>query len=172
MAALRMGTLLMRQAQTYRDRDGAQLGIGAISADEDAEPMETLLPGTDHATFEITRPAVRRPVGVDARLLDAEDEESCYRLLAGVASIATCIARLRAGHLPVEPDPELNHAGNLIYMMTGRRPAPIEQRVMDVALILHADHGMNASTFAAMVVASTLSDIYFAIGSGIAALNA
>jgi len=55
--------------------------------------------------------------------------------------------------------------------MTGRRPTPLEERAMDVALILHAEHGMNASTFAAMVVASTLSDFYFSVGSGIAALN-
>jgi citrate synthase len=56
-------------------------------------------------------------------------------------------------------------------MMTGRRPTPEEERVMDVALILHADHGMNASTFAAMVVASTLSDMYLSVGSAIAALR-
>ncbi len=171
MAALRMGTLLMRQAQTYRDREGAALDIGPISADEDAEPMEIAPPGSDHAAFEVSRPVAHRPVGVDASLLDSEDEESCYHLLAGVGSIAAAIARLRAGHLPVEPDPGLSHAGNLVRMMTGRQPTPVEERVMDVALILHADHGLNASTFAAMVVASTLSDIYFAIGAGIAALN-
>lgn len=56
-------------------------------------------------------------------------------------------------------------------MMTGKKPDPVEERIMDVALILHADHGMNASTFASMVVASTLSDFYFSVGSGIAALN-
>jgi citrate synthase len=56
-------------------------------------------------------------------------------------------------------------------MMTGEKPDPVAERIMDVALILHADHGMNASTFASMVVASTLSDIYFSIGAGIAALN-
>ncbi len=171
MAALRMGTLLMRQTQTYRDKEGVRIETGVISADEDAEPMEAARPGTDQAAFEIVEHAVRRPVDVDSDLLDAEDVDSCYHLLAGVASLAACIARVRAGHLPIEPDPELSHAGNLIYMMSGRRPTPVEERVMDVALILHADHGMNASTFAAMVVASTLSDIYFAIGSGIAALN-
>ncbi len=171
MSALRMGTLLMRQAQTYRDRDGAELDVQPIGADEDAVPMEAPAPGTEHAAFEISKPEAHRPAGVDARLLDAEDKESCYRLLAGVTTIAACIARVRGGHLPVEPDPTLSLAGNLVYMMTGQRPTPVEQRVMDVALILHADHGMNASTFAAMVVASTLSDIYFAIGSGIAALN-
>jgi citrate synthase len=56
-------------------------------------------------------------------------------------------------------------------MITGKKPTPLEERIMDVALILHADHGMNASTFAALVVASTLSDIYFSVGAGIAALN-
>ena len=73
--------------------------------------------------------------------------------------------------MPIEPDPDLSHAGNLLYMLTGQRPSPVEERIMDIALILHADHGMNASTFASMVVASTLSDIYFSVGSGIAALN-
>ena len=100
-----------------------------------------------------------------------ENELSCYHLIAGVPTIAAAIMRLRSGSLPLEPEEELSHAANLIYMMTGRKPTPIEERIMDVALILHADHGMNASTFAAMVVASTLSDIYFAVGAGIAALN-
>ena len=56
-------------------------------------------------------------------------------------------------------------------MMTGKIPSPEEERIMDISLILHADHGMNASTFAAMVVASTLSDIYFSVGAGTAALS-
>jgi len=56
-------------------------------------------------------------------------------------------------------------------MMTGRKPDPLEEKIMDVSLILHADHGMNASTFASMVVASTLSDFYFSVGAGIGALN-
>jgi len=73
--------------------------------------------------------------------------------------------------MPYEPLNELSHAANIFYMMNGQRPTPIEERVLDVALILHADHGMNASTFASMVVASTMSDIYFSVGSGIAALN-
>ena len=73
--------------------------------------------------------------------------------------------------MPLDPDPELGQAANFLYMMTGRRPTPVEERIMDVALILHADHGMNASTFASMVVGSTLSDFYFSVGSGIAALS-
>ena len=73
--------------------------------------------------------------------------------------------------MPLEPDPELSHAANYLYMMTGQRPSATEEKIMDIALILHADHGMNASTFASLVVASTLSDMYMSISSGIAALN-
>ena len=87
------------------------------------------------------------------------------------STITAAISRTIHNNLPLEPLEHLSFAGNLIYMITGKEPTPTEERVMDIALILHADHGMNASTFAAMVVASTLSDIYFSIGSGIAALN-
>ena len=73
--------------------------------------------------------------------------------------------------MPIPPRYDLSHAGNYLYMLTGKEPTPEQERIMDIALILHADHGMNASTFATMVVASTLSDIYFSVGSGIAALN-
>ena len=102
---------------------------------------------------------------------DAGGMEACYHLISGVATLTAAIARIRLGHMPIEPDPELSHAANLLYMITGQRPSPVEERVMDIALILHADHGMNASTFSSMVVASTLSDIYFSVGAGIAALN-
>jgi citrate synthase len=113
----------------------------------------------------------KRPKKGDSTLLSAESLESCYSLLSGVATICAAIARLRKGLLPLEPKPELSHAANLLYMITGREPSPVEERIMDICLILHADHGMNASTFSAMVVASTLSDIYFSVGAGIAALN-
>ncbi|MCK5915530.1 MAG: citrate/2-methylcitrate synthase, partial [Deltaproteobacteria bacterium] len=106
-----------------------------------------------------------------SNLDDASGLEACYHLIAGVPTITAAIARLRHGLMPYEPLNELSHAGNIFYMMNGRRPTPVEERVLDVALILHADHGMNASTFASMVVASTMSDIYFSVGSGIAALN-
>ncbi|MCB1196261.1 citrate synthase/methylcitrate synthase [bacterium] len=96
---------------------------------------------------------------------------ACYHLISGLATVTAAVARIREGKMPIEPDPDLSHSANFLYMMTGKKPTPIEERIMDVSLILHADHGMNASTFAAMVVASTLSDMYFAICAGIAALN-
>ena len=174
MAALRLGTNLMRQQQTYRDADAARPEPStAISADEDSVPMEAAPSGEEHAAFEFRSHRGRKRASKPRRpgLVDAEGLASAYHLIAGVATIAAAIARLRQGKMPIEPDPELSHAGNFIYMMTGRRPTALEERVMDVALILHADHGMNASTFACLVVASTLSDIYFSVGAGIAALN-
>ena len=167
MAALRLCTNMTRQEFTHADLEAARPEvIEAISADEDSIPMETAPTGEPHAVYEFARPAKRSKVKTDA-----SDLESCYHLISGVATISAAIARIRSGLMPLEPDPELSHAANYLYMITGKRPTPTQERVMDVALILHADHGMNASTFAAMVVASTLSDIYFSVGSGIAALN-
>ena len=138
-----------------------------------ADPIALPLAGEDHAAFECRARRERKKVerALHRTLLDAEGEESCYRLIAGLPVLVAAIARIRDGKMPIEPDPELSHAANFLYMMTGRRPTTVEERVMDVALILHADHGMNASTFACLVVASTLSDIYFSLGAGVAALS-
>ncbi|MGA1795795.1 MAG: citrate/2-methylcitrate synthase, partial [bacterium] len=171
MAALRLGVNLMRQKQTYRDKKTAKTPGVFIATDEDSIPMETVPAGDKKSIYEFHKQTYREQRKMEAQLLSAEGIESCYHLISGVASIAASIARLRTGHLPLEPDPELSHAANVLYMMTGQRPTPLEERIMDICLILHADHGMNASTFATLVVASTLSDIYFSIGSGIAALN-
>lgn len=163
MAALRLGVNLMRQEFTSVDQNDYGFGeTGIISTDEDSIPMETVPRGEKRAIYEFK-------VTGDSK--SAAGYTSCYHLIAGVASIAAAIARIHQGHFPIEPEPTLSHAANLIYMMTGKKPSPEEERIMDIALILHADHGMNASTFASMVVASTLSDIYFSVGSGIAALN-
>jgi len=175
MAGLRLGTNFLRQ-QTGRDRHAARPDAAtAIYADEDSIPMETLPTGEEHAIYEFKgrRGATPAARSLETRFSLGPARDTCCRIIAGTATIAAAIARVREGHMPIEadPDPELSHAANLLYMMTGRRPSPLEERVMDIALILHADHGMNASTFACMVVASTLSDIDFAIGAGIAALS-
>ena len=171
MAALRLGTNLMRQKQTFRDKPSAGDDTTPIAADEDSIPMETLPRGEKRAIYEFNKSQYVRPASVSQELSSSEDIESCYHLIAGVPSIAASIVRLRQGRLPLEPHPDLGHAANFLYMMTGRIPTPLEEKILDICLILHADHGMNASTFAAMVVASTLSDIYFSVGAGIAALN-
>ena len=171
MAALRMGTIFMRQEFTDVDRESARPDLSdAISADEDSIGMETKPSGERRAIYEFKKKKKRRKKKA-SDLDDASGLEACYHLIAGVPTVTAAIARLRLGLMPYEPLNDLSHAGNLFYMMNGRRPTAIEERVLDVTLILHADHGMNASTFAAMVVASTMSDIYFSVGSGIAALN-
>lgn len=93
------------------------------------------------------------------------------KIISQIPTVAAAIARLRKGLDPVSPAPDLGHAANFLYMLLGEKPDAKMARIMDLALILHADHGMNASTFAAMVIASTLSDMYSAISGGIAALK-
>jgi citrate synthase len=172
MGALRMGTIFMRQEFTTMDREGFRPAVdAAISADEDSIPMETKPMGEEHAIYEFKARRRRRTIRKQAAEAEASGLEACYHLIAGVATITAAIARVRRGLLPIEPDPELGFAANLYYMIHGKRPTPVQERILDICLILHADHGMNASTFAALVVASTLSDFYLSIGSGIAALS-
>jgi citrate synthase len=172
MGALRLGTALMRREYTNVEREQARPDPReALYADEDSIPMETPPTGEEHAIFEFDALERARKHSMENAVENSCSPESCYHLISGAATLAAAVYRIRRGKMPIDPDPELSHAGNYLYMMTGRKPTPLEERVMDVALILHADHGMNASTFAALVVASTLSDIYFSIGAGIAALN-
>ncbi|MFC1752192.1 citrate/2-methylcitrate synthase [Thermoproteota archaeon] len=173
MAALRLGTNLMRQEFTHADHEGYKPPMAReISADEDSIPMETVPMGEERAIYEFKRKkALREAKKISSPQHYATGYNACYHLIGGTASIAAAIGRIHEDHFPIEADPKLSHAANLIYMMTGRRPSPEEERIMDISLILHADHGINASTFASMVVASTLSDIYLSVGAGIAALN-
>lgn len=173
MAALRLGTNLLRQEFSYIDIDipNSEMGFDEIiSMDDDSIAMETPPQGDKHAIYEFRQSRAPR-AGWGDQLHDARGIEAAYHLIAGVPTLAAAISRVRQGHMPIEPDPHLSMSANFLYMLTGYRPTSLEERVMDVCLTLHADHGMNASTFAAMVVASTLSDVYFSVGSGIAALN-
>ncbi len=99
------------------------------------------------------------------------ETEISIKLIAQMATIAGAIGMLRAGKEPVEPDPSLNHAANFLYMLTGAKPDEINEKIMDLALILHADHGMNASTFTTMVTNSSLSDMYSSVVAGICSLK-
>jgi citrate synthase len=93
------------------------------------------------------------------------------RLTASLPTITATTGRSRAGQEPVEPRPDLSLAGNLLYMLTGQEPDARQTRTMDVALTLHADHGFNASTFAARVTIATLADLYSAVTSAIGTLK-
>ncbi len=93
------------------------------------------------------------------------------RLTAQMASIVATMGRMNGGGGPIQPDPVLGHAANFLYMLTGERPSGLATRAFDVALVLHADHELNASTFAARVAAATLTDIHSAIVAAICALK-
>jgi citrate synthase len=92
-------------------------------------------------------------------------------LTAKTATIIAAFDRMRNGKEPIEPTPNLNHAANFLYMLTGKVPDEMISRFFDICLILHADHELNASTFAARVTSSTLSDLYSAITSAVGTLK-
>src|SRR5712692_4700831 len=108
---------------------------------------------------------------------DADDNSreatlrKALRLTAQMPTLVAAWERIRRGKAPVTPNPRLTLSGNFLYMMSGKKPTPLATKTVDVALILHADHEFNASTFAARVTAATLSDLHSAVVSGIGALK-
>jgi len=95
---------------------------------------------------------------------------SVIRLLAKVPTIVAAWDRIRKGDDPIKPSTELGHAANFLYMLEGKVPTSLAVKVFDVALILHAEHSMNASTFTARVTGSTLTDPYAVVASAIGSL--
>ncbi len=93
------------------------------------------------------------------------------QLTARMPTIVAAWERIRHGKTPVAPNPRLTLAANFLHMMSGKKPSELAARTLDVALILHADHELNASTFAARVTAATLSDLYAAVTSAIGTLK-
>jgi citrate synthase len=94
-----------------------------------------------------------------------------FRLTAQIAMIVAVFDRIRKGKEIVKPDTSLSHAANFLWMLNGTKPSDTATKALDVALILHADHELNASTFAARVIAATLSDLHSAITGAIGALK-
>jgi citrate synthase len=93
------------------------------------------------------------------------------RLTAQLGTVVATSARLAAGGGIIAPDPALSHAANFLYMLTGNRPGALAAKALDIALVLHADHEFNASTFVARVSAATLTDVHSAITGAIGALK-
>ena len=124
--------------------------------------------------MDVLRTAVSMLSLYDAEAADMSPEANhrkAVRLMAQTATIVTTFNSLRNGKPVVAGDPKLGFAANFLYTLTGNRPDDVMERAFDVAMILHADHELNASTFAARVTAATLSDIYSSITSGIGALK-
>jgi citrate synthase len=94
-----------------------------------------------------------------------------FHLTSQIAMIVAYFDRIRKGQNLVEPDLSLSHAANFLWLLNGEKPSATATRALDVALILHADHELNASTFAARVIAATLSDMHSAITGAIGALK-
>lgn len=128
----------------------------------------------DAPTMDVLRTAVSALGLYDATTADKSDaarRERAVKLTAQMATITTTWDSIRNGRPPVAPRGDLAHAANFLYMLHGKEPTAESAHILDVALILHADHSLNASTFVARSVASTLSDIYSAITAALGALK-
>lgn len=111
-------------------------------------------------------------VDEEADVMEEEaNKRKALRLQARISSIVTAFARIRQGKDPVKPKKNLTYAANFLYMLNGKEAEDIEIEAIDKALILHADHELNASTFTARVCVATLSDLYSGITAAIGALK-
>src|SRR6266853_3537410 len=149
----------------------SQLAVGRALPEPVLRLMRTLPVGN---TMDLLRTLVSALGQYDPDAADnspSANERKAARLTAQIASLVATIGRAAAGGSPIDPDPVLGHAANFLYMLTGQRPGGLETRAFDIALILHADHELNASTFAARVAAATLTDIHSAIVGAIGALK-
>src|SRR5918992_1219022 len=143
------------------------------------EPNEFVMKLLPHladtsAPMSMLRTAVSASSAVDPDGWDTSEEANYRKAIRLCAVLPTMVAyydRMRRGEDLVHPDPNLSQAANFLYMLKGDKPDEDASRIFDICLILHADHTMNASTFAARVCAATLSDIHSAITAAIAALK-
>jgi citrate synthase len=101
----------------------------------------------------------------------ASNYRKAVRLTAQLGSLVATLGRLEQGGGPIQPDPAMGFAASFLYMLTGQRPDELATQAFDIALILHADHELNASTFAARVAAATLTDVHSAVVAGIGTLK-
>jgi 2-methylcitrate synthase len=110
----------------------------------------------------------------DPDTADNSREANLRKALRLTAQVATAIAahhRVRSGQEPIAPAKDLSHAGNFLYMLSGRRPSAVDTKALDACLTLYAEHELNASTFTTRVIAATLSDMHSAVAGGVGALK-
>jgi len=147
----------------------------ALARELDVRIVDLLRSFPKSATpMEVLRTAVSALSFYDADEKDNTHDANVrksYNLTAQIAMIVAIYDRLRKGLEIVPPDRSLTHAANFLWMLNGVKPSETASRTLDIALILHADHELNASTFAARVIAATLSDIHSAITGAIGALK-
>jgi citrate synthase len=124
--------------------------------------------------MDVLRTAVSALAAFDPDTADNSKEATLrkgIRLTAQAPTIVAAHDRIRQGKEAVEPNPRLGHAANFLYMLFGKEPDPEEAKLIDLDFVLHAEHGSNASAFAARVTASTLADLHCAVTSGVATLK-
>ncbi|WP_148416008.1 citrate synthase [Haloferax sp. KTX1] len=149
----------------HRGLDDGVLDVARALAEQDESPMAALR----------TLVSAMSAYDENADFEDVTDREvnleKAKRITAKMPSVLAAYARFRRGDDYVEPDESLNHAANFLYMLNGEEPNEVLAETFDMALVLHADHGLNASTFSAMVTSSTLSDLYSAVTSAVGTLS-
>ena len=144
--------------------DDSVLETLAALAEVDEHPMAALRTGVSMLSGSEPEP------DADPEDLDASRRKG-RRIVAKVPTLLAAYDRLRNGEEPLDPREDLSHAGNFLYMLNGEEPSETAEETFDMALILHTDHGLNASTFTSLVIASTLADVYSAITGGVGALS-
>ena len=154
----------------------SQLKAGLVADREIPADVEAFLKGAPKGAvpMAVLRTAISMLALYDPLAQDMSPEanqKKALKLMAQTATVVTSFDRVRNGNTVVAGDPKLSFAANFLYTLTGKKPDEVMERAFDVALILHAEHELNASTFAARVTAATLSDIYSAITSAIGALK-
>ena len=158
---------------------GAQLDELKEQLGKEREPNDFVMRLLPHlaehsAPMSMLRTAVSASSSIDPDGWDTSEEANYRKAIRLCAVLPTLVAyydRMRKGEELVHPDPNLSQAANFLYMLKGDKPDEDSARIFDICLTLHADHTMNASTFAARVCAATLSDIHSAITAAIAALK-
>ncbi|MCO8242510.1 MULTISPECIES: citrate synthase [unclassified Haladaptatus] len=148
-----------------RDVDDGVMETVRELAESDSEPMGALRTAVSMLATYDPDDAESDPADREANLRKGR------RITAKVPTILAAFARIRNGDEPVEPRTDLGHAANFLYMLNDEEPDDVLADVFDQALVLHADHGLNASTFSAMVTASTLADLHSAVTSAIGTLS-
>jgi citrate synthase len=159
---------------TWAELDGleaklaAERSLGALTARVVREIAGRATP------MDALRTAASAMAHEDPDLADMSPDANRRKAIRLTAKFATAVAayhRLRRGLEPVEPDPALGHAANFLWMLNGKAPTDLAARAMDIALVLHAEHGLNASTFAARVVVATLADMHAGVVAGVCGLK-
>ncbi|ATX80665.1 citrate synthase [Mariprofundus aestuarium] len=133
---------------------------------ESAHPMDSL-----QATVAALGMFYPFPTNLEGELDKETIDSVCVNLISKMPTLVAAHARMRHGDDPIAPRDDLSHAANFYYMLTGDEPYPLTERILDVAFIVHAEHEMNASTFSALVTASTHADPYTSISAAIGALS-